>query len=550
MKNLRLRFVLGLMAAVGLSLAAFQCGHRDPLSPETQGSIGTDGVLKIDMRLSKSVALTIDSVTVVARRAQGEPVRARLEIRGNQATGSLKVSPGAGWAITAEVYIQGMVYYRGQSGPQVIAAGQTVPVNILLQGAIADLKVGRVYISERDNPGKELTDVKAGDEVDLRLEYENTGPADATGWRAEVYIDGVLQGALSDASVAARESKVIRYQWTALSGTHTVEFKLDTGDAVKESNEANNTARLTFTVSVPVDLVAEEVFLTLPDATEPIDPKSLKVGDKVDLNVRVRNTGSVAITGWRSETYIDGTRYSSGENHSVDANTTTIVYVGWTVVSGTHTVEFRVDTGDVVRESNEANNTARLTFTVPPEGGIIAGRSIDGVELGFTKAQVIGKLGEPSEITDNGNFSYDSGVTVMFDERGGVNMIMVMSPYSNTTEEGIGIGATANDITGHYGTDYLEITVAGFPAYWYANLGIAFVLDESNICFAIVIFSPSTAKAALGYTDTMDRLQRFVSYVAPEIKPIHVDLTEQIHKVIGSYTPKPLSNLEKNSLIR
>ena len=133
---------------------------------------------------------------------------------------------------------------------------------------------------------------------------------------------------------------------------------------MKESDETNNTASLTVTVSPGVDLVAEEAFITRLDSTEPIDPNSLIEGTQVHLKVRVRNTSSIDLTGWRADSYIDGEAYKYGESFSVEANSTLVVFSSWTAVAGTHTVSWTVDTNDEVKESDETNNTVSLTVNV------------------------------------------------------------------------------------------------------------------------------------------------------------------------------------------
>ena len=155
--------------------------------------------------------------------------------------------------------------------------------------------------------------------------------------------------------------------------------------------------------------------------------------------------------------------------------------------------------------------------------GIVAGWSVEGVEIGFTEQQVRDTLGPPDEIDEDEDFSYDSGIDVWFDGSRRVYMILVMDPYSGTTERGIGIGSMAFQIEEKYGPDYTVEILEGFPTYWYGNLGIAFILNENDVCFGILIFRPSAAKAALSHPDTMERLQRCVSHIASEIKPIHPD---------------------------
>jgi subtilase family serine protease len=360
-----------------------------------------------------------------------------------------------------------------------------------------DLIAEEVFITRAgENVPIDPNSLTEGDQVDLNLNYRNAGSADATGWRYEVYLDGALIGYLDDVSRPATETGILWYQWTAEAGPHTVEFRLDTGEVVEESDETNNTTRLSFTVrpsiSDEIDLIAEEIFITRAGENVPIDPNSLTEGDQVDLTLNYRNAGSADATGWRFEVYLDGALIGYLDDVSRPAAETGILWYQWTAEAGMHTVEFRLDTGDVVRESDETNNTAELFFTVRssgPSGGIIAGQSTDGVQLGFTKDQVIETLGPPDERDEDGDFWYHSGIGAWFNEYGRAYVILVTEPYPGITERGIGLGSPASQIVDKYGTDYTIKILDEFPAYWYAHSGIAFSLDESNICVSIGIFA-------------------------------------------------------------
>jgi len=588
------------------AFAAFSCSDRSPVSP---GSMEENGLVKLDLRLSKVSEQAIDKVLVTAEHPSMEPVSGALTVTGKTATGSLKVFPGK-WRIIVDAFSGNTLCYHGEVGPVDVVAGKSTDIPSLKLHATRDLMADRIFIADTD--WNELDRVEEGQEVLLVLVYKNTGSAEAAGWREEAFLDGAERGHTNDMALGAGETKRIGQKWTAVAGTHTVEFRLDTENVIGESDESNNTISLTFTIQPPVDLmaekvyirwsetkdrvdpkdlvagcvvdlvlrcrnegsidavgwrfeayldevllcskddasipagkdwllwcpdwtategthtikfrldtddvikekdetnntasltftvrpaisadidlIAEEVFITRAGENEPIDPNSLTEGDEVDLKVRVRNTSSSDIAGWKAQSYIDGEAYRYGE-FSVNAHSTMAIFATWTAVPGTHTVTWTVDTENVIRESDETNNTAELSFTVQSSGpgkGIIAGESIDGVQLGFTKDQVIETLGPPDERDEDGDFWYHSGIGAWFDENGRTYVILAAEPYPGITERGIGLGTPASQIVDKYGTDYTIKILDEFPAYWYKDSGIAFSLDENNICVSIGIFA-------------------------------------------------------------
>jgi len=400
------------------------------------------------------------------------------------------------WTATEGTHTVELRLDTGNMIPEEDESNNTTSLTFTIQPPV-DLVAEEVFITRAGGDApidpKSLTE---GDQVDLKVRVRNTAAMDISGWRAQSYIDGEAYRYGDDFFVGANSATAIFASWTAVPGTHTVTWTLDTENVIKESDEGNNTASLTFTVhpsiSDEIDLIAEEVFITRAGENAPIDPNSLTEGDQVDLNLNYRNAGSADATGWRFEVYLDGARVGYLDDVSRPAAETGILWYQWTAEAGTHTVGFRLDTGDVVRESDETNNILSLTFTVRssgPGGGIIAGQSIDGVRLGFTKDQVIETLGPPDKRDEDGDFWYHSGIGAWFDEYGRAYVILAAEPYPGITERGIGLGATASRIEEKYGTDYTIKILDEFPAYWYAHSGIAFSLDENNICVSIGIFA-------------------------------------------------------------
>ncbi len=363
--GLSLFFALTVVALAGLS-----CSDRSPVSP---GSMEGNGLVKLDLRLSKMSEQAIDRVLVEAKNPPMEPVSGELAITGKTATGSLEVFPGK-WVIVVKAYTGSTLCYHGEIGPVDVVAGKSTDIPSMKLHATRDLVADRIFIADTD--WNELVRVEEGQEVLLVLVYKNTGSAEAAGWREQAFLDGAERGHTNDMAVGAGQTKRIGQNWTAVAGTHTVEFRLDTENVIGESDESNNTISLTFTIQPPVDLVAEEVYIRWSETKDRLDPKNLVAGSVVDLVLSCRNAGSTDAAGWRFEAYLDEVLLCSMDDVSIPAGNEWLLWCpDWTATEGPHRIELRLDTGNVIREKDETNNTARLTFTVlqpAPEVDLVA----------------------------------------------------------------------------------------------------------------------------------------------------------------------------------
>ena len=88
-----------------------------------------------------------------------------------------------------------------------------------------------------------------GDTITFGATVVNQGQADAHNFQVEVYIDGSLND-YGPISAGAGQGGTIWSEnpWRATGGTHVVEWRVDTTNAVAESNESNNTKSRTFTI--------------------------------------------------------------------------------------------------------------------------------------------------------------------------------------------------------------------------------------------------------------------------------------------------------------
>jgi hypothetical protein len=101
-----------------------------------------------------------------------------------------------------------------------------------------------------------------------------------------------------------------------------------------------------------------------------ITPENPKAGDTVTVSVDISNKENLVRknvdVSFSDET--SGTKTDLGtRSYYIDAYTSTVTY-SWTVTGGTHTISALIDPGNVIREIDENNNTAILTFHVnaPP----------------------------------------------------------------------------------------------------------------------------------------------------------------------------------------
>jgi subtilase family serine protease len=157
--------------------------------------------------------------------------------------------------------------------------------------------------------------------------------------------------------------------WTATAGNHTLTAHVDDVNRIAESDETNNLASQTFSVSNgKPDLVIEGLsgFDTTPNP-----------GDNLTFSVTVKNVGTAptpagttlgvgfSIDGklvtW-SDT--DKTSLAPGTAVTLRANYGPTQHSYWTATLGTHTLTANVDDVNRIAESNENNNLASKTISV------------------------------------------------------------------------------------------------------------------------------------------------------------------------------------------
>jgi subtilase family serine protease len=265
--------------------------------------------------------------------------------------------------------------------------GSTATVQIAVNQGSADLAPykpsgwsGALVVSTQSGNTSTATTITTGNTVYVDWAFINQGStAITTAFQTELLLDGTRLHTWP-AGVPLKPSfytSIKDYSLGQLAaGSHTVTVVADYLNQVTESNENNNTATYTFTVTGP----------TLPDlapytpsgwsgplvvSTQPGNTTSattFTTTDTVYIDWACLNQGGVAINNAFSvELLLDGAQvhtWSPGVPLNPNFYTDINDYSLGQLAAGTHTATVVADYQNTVTESNETNNTAAYTFTV------------------------------------------------------------------------------------------------------------------------------------------------------------------------------------------
>jgi hypothetical protein len=210
---------------------------------------------------------------------------------------------------------------------------------------------------------KNLSVIGIGKRVVFDSGVTNDGPTDSGAFNVRWSVDGVQVGAGGHESVPANSTLMggnSLYVWTAVAGTHTIRFEVDSDNMVMERNESNNAAEITVTAVELADLLPTPITYT---------PSLIRAGDMVTFDSGVTNAGNADVYFFDVKWYVDGVLVGYGGHSGVPAKSTVMdgnsSYL-WHAVEGTHTVRFVVDPENYVPEEDEENNATETSVTVSP----------------------------------------------------------------------------------------------------------------------------------------------------------------------------------------
>ena len=240
------------------------------------------------------------------------------------------------------------------------------------------------------------TTVAYGQNFTFSYVIKNVGAQSAGGSHASYIVeDSPLSGSGSVSSLSAgAATEIITYtiNTAALAeGEFTLSVRADSSREVAESNEVNNLASVTFTVTAPLgaDLVVDGISA----------PSSVAQGANLDFSYLVKNSGLAAAGGsyaaYRIDQYpdtVNWTAYSQVAPLSGGSSTALTASISTASLSvGQHTLYIAADNWNSVSEVREFNNSGAVTFTVTAPvradlvvSGITAGSVAQGGNLSFS----------------------------------------------------------------------------------------------------------------------------------------------------------------------
>lgn len=212
-----------------------------------------------------------------------------------------------------------------------------------------------------------------GQEVYVTWKVHNKGDVNATNFAVRTYdiTKNFEISLLTYLSIPAGSSITRTTLWpmhAVTQGNHTIKVIADYYNNISESNEDNNIAERSITVtpaSLP-DLTISQTDITFSTYPQDIPTTSPVEGEDVIVSVTIHNIGSVEATPVLYSTYDDTSLigYTNAPASIPAGGSHTFGNVWFNVTGGTHTIRVVVDIANQVIESNEDNNEATTTLAV------------------------------------------------------------------------------------------------------------------------------------------------------------------------------------------
>ncbi|MFA7232248.1 MAG: CARDB domain-containing protein, partial [Victivallaceae bacterium] len=203
----------------------------------------------------------------------------------------------------------------------------------------------------------------AGQPLYVFFSVKNLSENSAAASVAEVSIDSSFAGLLQCDNIAGGETHVKMLQINGkyiISGRHKIKVTADAGNSVMESNEKNNVREENINIADgSPDLAAKDMF-TLPEKPA--------AGQTLFVFFRIDNIGSLPAGTTSANIYLDGqaigkikcaaTPIGASQNQMFAID-------GKFITSGRHQIKITADTGNLIAERDEMNNTMAKEFNVP-----------------------------------------------------------------------------------------------------------------------------------------------------------------------------------------
>ena len=210
---------------------------------------------------------------------------------------------------------------------------------------------------------------KGGDKITLKAAVVNNSATKASNVKIKFFFNGLEVYSKNITSISPKGKSVVNYKYTLplnLSGTVIFKAVADPDNALAESNEDNNAAEMNAPVSqAQIDLTIDSV------KTSNSKPKA---GQKVSIQVKVKNAGNTKATNVKLNVYLGdnaGVPDFTINIPSINKNSVSTKSFSWTIpnsIPGTnYPIEAAVDPDNTIVETNEFNNEKiyLLNLTAP-----------------------------------------------------------------------------------------------------------------------------------------------------------------------------------------
>ncbi|MFH1652250.1 MAG: CARDB domain-containing protein [Chloroflexota bacterium] len=191
-----------------------------------------------------------------------------------------------------------------------------------------------------------------GEEATFYVTVKNQGSVNAGASQVAFYVDATQVTSAPAGALNAGAVTTLNFKWKVTIGAHVVKAVADYAHEVAESQENNNEGNFSFSPLAP-DLVVQEIKL---------DPEEPSKDDTVSISVVIKNRGSSQSRFTKVALFLDDAPRGEMDVPVLAAGATITRSFTWAAKEGNHVARARVDTQDLVLESDENNNETILTF--------------------------------------------------------------------------------------------------------------------------------------------------------------------------------------------
>jgi len=214
----------------------------------------------------------------------------------------------------------------------------------------------------------------------INVSIHNDEGLDADNVVIEFIVDGVAIENRTP-SVPANATVITTFNWVAIAGIHNLTIKADPKNSIQEVDEANNDYTLEIEVYTLPDLIMR------PEDVS-IEPESPIEGYLVNITVTIHNFGGTNATDFSAGFYIDDELIDSRLLSVLAASNKTITF-NWTAVAGTHNLTIKIDTNNLIAETNEGNNNATVIVIVKEWSSVLPDLAVFGSDISFSDEKPI-----------------------------------------------------------------------------------------------------------------------------------------------------------------